>query len=153
MIFSSDKSISRVHAEILVDNPTSSVSIVDLASRYGSTVNGTKLQGNVPFHVENGMVARFGVGNVRIRFTRRTYNYCTTRLDKSEKDKLKRCTKITGGRIVSQVEHATHVVANKAAATVKMLTALVVPLKMVRADWLSFAEGTKPAELIPKEEE
>ena len=142
-----------MHAEITIDNATSTVHIVDLASRYGSSVNGAKLDGNAPFKVEHGTVARFGVGNVRIRFTKRTYLYCTTRLDKVDKDRLKRCAKITGGRIVSQVEHATHVVANKAAATVKMLTALVVPLKMVRPEWLNFAEGTTAAELIPREEE
>eukprot|EP01032_Pedospumella_encystans_P013555 gene13555-15599_t len=142
-----------MHAEIVVDSATSTLHIVDLASRYGSSVNGAKLQGNVPFPVEDGAVARFGVGNVRIRFTRRSYTYCTTRLEKAEKDKLKRCAKITGGRIVTQVEHATHVVANEVAATVKMLTALVVPLKMVRAEWLSFAEGSNAAELIPREED
>lgn len=153
LVFGADKSISRMHAEIMVDSTTATLHIVDLASRYGSSVNGAKLQGNVPFPVEHGAVARFGVGNVRIRFTRRSYAYCTTRLEKPEKDKLKRCAKITGGRIVTQVEHATHVVANKVAATVKMLTALALPLKMVRAEWLSFAEGSNAAELIPREEE
>eukprot|EP01032_Pedospumella_encystans_P012958 gene12958-14950_t len=142
-----------MHAEIVVDSATATLHVVDLASRYGSSVNGAKLQGNVPFPVENGAVARFGVGTARIRFTRRSYTYCTTRLEKAEKDKLKRCAKITGGRIVTQVEHATHVVANKVAATVKMLTALVVPLKTVRAEWLNFAEGSNAAEPIPKEED
>jgi hypothetical protein len=55
--------------------------------------------------------------------------------------------------VVSQVEHATHVVTNKAAATVKLLVALVAPLKLVRLDWLNFVDADKPAVLIPKEQE
>lgn len=153
LVFSADKSISRVHAELVVDKEIGSISIVDLASRYGSSANGVKIQANVPFQVENGVVARFGVGNVRIRFVKRYYAFCTTRLEKPDKDRLKRCAKAMNGRIVSQVEHATHVVCSKIAATVKLLTALVVPLKIITVDWVGFMEGNKAAEPIPREEE
>jgi hypothetical protein len=92
------------------------------------------------------------VGTVRIRFLRRQYSFCTTRLEKPDKDKLKRYAKLLGARMVTQAEHATHVVASKAAATVKMLTALVLPLKLVTAEWAAFAESAKAAVPIPAEE-
>lgn len=152
LVFSTDKSISRVHAEILVHHETGSIQIVDLSSRYGSTAHGVKLQANVPFQVDIGVTVRFGVGNVRIRFVKRYYTFCTTRLEKPEKDRLKKCAKAMNGRIVSQIEHATHVVCSKAAATVKLLTALVVPLKIITVDWIGFMEGTKAAEQIPNED-
>lgn len=126
---------------------------MDCASRYGSSIGGAKLVANTPTKVEHGSIARFGVGNIRIRFLRKQYSFCPTRLEKPEKDRLKRLAKLLGARMVSHAEQATHVVASKCAATVKMLTAIVVPLKLVTVDWLSFAEGSKVAEPIPPEEE
>lgn len=123
------------------------------AYRYGSSANGVKIQANVPFQVDTGVIARFGVGSVRIRLVKRYYSFCTTRLEKTEKDRLKRCVKAMNCRMVTQTEHATHVVCNKAAATVKLLAALVMPLKLIALDWINFVEGSKAAELIPKEEE
>jgi pSer/pThr/pTyr-binding forkhead associated (FHA) protein len=152
-VFSADKSISRQHAEIVVDIASYSLYLVDHASRYGSSVNGNKVLPDIQTMLEHGSVARFGVGSVRLRFVKKQYNLCTTRLDKPEKDRWKRCCKLLSARIVAQPEQATHIVASKAAATVKMLAALVLPLKIVTVDWMSFTERNGPAELIPKEEE
>lgn len=42
-MFSADKSISRVHAEIMVDSSTGNIQIVDLASRYLTVASYTVL--------------------------------------------------------------------------------------------------------------
>lgn len=153
MVFSADKSISRVHARIVIDGANSTVNVTDLASRYGTSVSGTKLQPNEPFPVEHGGIIRFGVGGIRVRLVRKQYAFCVTRLEKPQKDQIKRCAKLLSAKIVTQVEQATHVVATKAAATLKMISALVLPLKLVTVEWTSFAETSKTGVVIPSVDE
>ena len=74
---------------------------------------------------------------------------CITRLDRNEKELLLSYTKILNCNIVNKVEDATHIVANKFAATVKMITAITLQRHIVRYDWFAFAITTESLVLIP----
>jgi pSer/pThr/pTyr-binding forkhead associated (FHA) protein len=154
--FPTDKSMSRNHAKI-VSEPNAlsgafTLKVIDLNSKFGTFENGAKLSPETPIEISSGDVIQFGVSS-KILFRDQTISFCMTRLEKRDKDRLRNVAKLIGGKIVSNAEDATHVVANKCAATIKALIALVMQRKMITCDWLSFAESNRPAEMIPKEEE
>jgi nibrin len=153
VVFATDKSISRVHAEIIVEPTTGCLQLVDLESRYGTSVDGTKLAPNSPITITHGMIVRFGVGTARVRFVKKVYSFCSTRLERVDKDRLKRLTKLMNAKITTKLEGATHVVTNSAAATLKTLAAVTIPLKLITVDWLGFMDGSRSWELIPSESE
>ena len=57
-----------------------------------------------------------------------------TRLEKADKDQVKLYVKKLNGKIVNKAENATHVIAPKAAATAKFLTAIVKNIKLITGD-------------------
>lgn len=122
-------------------------------SRFGTFFDDARLDPNVDYIIESGSIYRIGAVASRVRFMQKSYLFCMTRLEKQDKERLKRNVKTIKSRIVANAEIATHVVANKCAATIKLLTAVVFGLKLVTGDWLGFAETLRPSEVIPKEEE
>ncbi len=150
--FPSDKSISRLHVEFSVISATK-ISLTDSASRFGTSINENKLPPNQEVAIEPGTIVKFGAVNSRIHFVKYKFSFCITRLEKPDKDRLKRNAKSINAKIVQVAESATHLVCNKYTATIKLLTAIVLDLKIVTNEWLiSFTEAeNKPAEIIPKE--
>lgn len=131
-----------------------SMNLIDLGSRFGTSNNGSKLQANTPISIYSGMVVKFGATNAKVRFVRKQLSFCMTRLDKSDKDRMKRLAKIVGAKIVNNPESATHIISNKFAATIKLLVALVLNLNIVHISWLNFIDSsTNAATIIPKEGE
>jgi NAD-dependent DNA ligase len=81
-------------------------------------------------------------------------SFCLTRLDKNEKEKLKIQAKKINAKVTNYVEQCSHLIANKATATVKLLTALVMKIPIVTLDWLlSFTEREGDVTLMPQERE
>jgi hypothetical protein len=61
--------------------------------------------------------------------------------------------KVIGAENLQTLDGVTHLITTKATATVKFLTALVVPtMKIVNLSWLDFAETTNPIQLITNED-
>lgn len=167
--FATDKSISRVHAEVRLDAKSGSLHLVDLKSRYGtylrssSGASGTtaaaatsnddfmQLSANDPLAITPDAIVRFGTGDAKVRFLRRHFVFCTTRLDKADRDLLKKRAKAIGAKLVEEVQLATHIVSNKAAATVKTLSAIVSNKPIVNMNWLDFVDTESSCEMIPLE--
>jgi hypothetical protein len=139
--FDKDKSISRNHAEIELAMD-GSLKVKDLGSKFGTFIEaGTdKTKVEEPTALTSGQTVRFGALNSTVTFLFVRFAFCTTRIEKQDKDLLKSCCKMLKGKIVNQAEDATHLVSNKFAATVKMLTAIVLNLKIVTLDWFSFLD-------------
>ena len=88
--FSEDLCVSRTHAEIRFSSLSDgSLEVVDLGSRFGSTIDKAKLEPNRPYIIKEGNEVKFG-DKSRIRFTRRKLSFCPTNVPKPEKDYLKK---------------------------------------------------------------
>eukprot|EP01038_Epipyxis_sp_PR26KG_P004168 gene4168-5932_t len=154
--FPHDKSISRNHAEIRIDPSNQAISIVDLGSKFGTIVNSTKLETNIPFVIDSNdtsFLLKLGAMGLIIRISRRKWSFCMTRLEKNDKDRLRKNVKRINGSIVTEASNATHIVANKIAATIKLLIGIVLKKKIIVGDWLSFCESNRTSEIIPREED
>lgn len=170
--FATDKSISRVHAEVRLEVKSGSLHLVDLNSRYGTylrrsssgasdtaaaAVSDTssddfmQLSASAPIVITPDAIVRFGTSDAKVRFVRKHFIFCATRLDKADRDLLKKRAKAIGAKLVEEVQLATHVVSNKAAATVKTLSAIVSNISIVNMSWLDFVDTDSSCEIIPLE--
>lgn len=147
-----DKSISRQHVEIRIEE-SDRVIIADLGSKFGTCSDGTteKLPHHQGVEVRSGQSFTIGAQMSRIVFEKQQLRFCITRLDKDVKNRIKIICRRIGAKTVSNAEEATHVVSNKFAATVKILTAIVLQTKIVTPEWLNFAEADGPFAEIPDE--
>ena len=156
LAFPSDKSVSRNHAIFTLEkeNDENSLYIQDLDSKFGTCIfkrhdGGVSSQGHfdtidakTKYAIKTGDIIRFGTTSSSIMLSYQRLSVCITRLDRKEKELLLSYTKILNSNIVNKVEDATHIVANKFAATVKMITAITLQRHIVRYDWFSFAITT-----------
>eukprot|EP00981_Chlorochromonas_danica_P015720 scaffold14367_cov250-Ochromonas_danica.AAC.16 len=152
----SDKSISRIHAEIEISNSDigNVVLVRDLGSRFGTFVNGCQVQKNESVTItQNESILTIGGSSTTLILHHRPLHFCMTRLEKKEKDMLRKYAQLLGGDIVSQAEEATHVVCQRVSATIKVLVALAMGKKLVRMEWLAFAERSDPLLPIPAEDD
>jgi pSer/pThr/pTyr-binding forkhead associated (FHA) protein len=151
--FEADKSISRTHAQIVLQSPLSEhISLIDLGSRFGSAVDGARVPPNTPFPLQPSSRIKFGASSLRVVIVRTHLRFClSSRLDRVQKDRLRVVAGQLGGRIESRPTRASHVFATKQAATMKLLTALVLGIPAVTCGWIDFVESAKPAPVIPSE--
>ncbi|RYY78278.1 FHA domain-containing protein [archaeon] len=89
---SSDKSISRLHAELQVTQSDSGtmLHLVDLGSKFGTFVNDERIAPQTPVEIKDREV-KVGIGGsgTVIHVTRKDIRICMTRVDKLEKDMVK----------------------------------------------------------------
>lgn len=155
--FPNDKSISREHAQIIIEG-SNSLYVIDAGSKFRTYVNGTipcLKDTRCQLSVEQNNTITFGANGSKIVTKRLTILCCPTRLEKVEKDRLKSLAKAVGVRIVKDFDASTtHVICNKFSATVKILAALVFRRKIVTIDWLlNFSMVvTQVAPTIPSED-
>jgi pSer/pThr/pTyr-binding forkhead associated (FHA) protein len=168
--FSTDKSISRNHAELHVSKDTMPaperhnssgindvLEVVDKTSSFGSFLDGIKMEAKKRYRVQSGCVITLGGSTppTRVKVTYVQLRICTSRLDKQESKTIKACMQQLGGQKVNDAENATHLVTTSYAATIKTLTALALPsVKIVRPEWLQAmcTDPAKAAVLLPPEE-
>lgn len=146
-----DKSVSRNHAKLIIENGI--LSVMDLGSTFGTFLfneigEKRKLQPNELYIISNSQTILFGNSQSKISFLNTRLIFCVTRIEKIDKDRLKKNVKSIGATIVNKAEDATHIVSNKFSATVKMLTALVLKKEIITGDWLIFSETIKTVEII-----
>jgi len=82
-----------------------------------------------------GDIIKFGAADSIVKIRNITYKLCATRLEKPHKELLKSFVKTTGSIVVSRVEDSTHLIANKVAATIKLLQCIAENRPIVRLDW------------------
>lgn len=155
--FPTDKSISRVHAEIHIDG--SKAFLKDLGSKFGTfyvdSDNNSKLAvSGSSTNLTSGQIVTFGPLASTVRFVKEHVNFCITRLDSKEKERVQKAADIIGGKVSQSPESATHIVTNSiSGATSKMLAAIVFKKKIVTTGWLEFTESTEPSARIRPIEE
>jgi pSer/pThr/pTyr-binding forkhead associated (FHA) protein len=132
----SDKSISRKHAEFNIS--LSGVQVQDLKSTFGTSLdNGaSSIPANKFVNVRDGSIIKFGNESTFVKVRKASIRFCATRLEKSEKDRVKVLARALGAEIVKSVEESTHVLCSRFSATVKTLTAIVMKKPVITLDWV-----------------
>lgn len=89
--FANEKSISRKHCEISISGSGSSLVVKDLNSRFGTFINDRRLVPGetVTCKESEKMVVKLGVASWKLVLSKRSYKFCSTRLEKSERERLK----------------------------------------------------------------
>ena len=86
--FADDKSISRKHIEMTISDQ--GLWVKDLNSRFGSTLNDQKLSPDIAIPLNQlHSVLKLGAMRTVIEIINYSFFFCTTRLEKGEKEKLK----------------------------------------------------------------
>jgi pSer/pThr/pTyr-binding forkhead associated (FHA) protein len=148
IVFPSDRSISRKHAELRLES--NSVFVLDLKSTLGTFVNGNRIRPSEKVQISSGTIIKFGNEHTTVRILEIQFKFCPTRLEKPEKEKLKTIVGLIGAEIVKQVETCSHVLCNRFSATVKTLTAIVLQKPIVSLHWVeAFANCTSNSVIIP----
>lgn len=129
-----DKSISRKHAEIRIS--AKGVKIVDLGSTFGTTVDNDMIPANVCVDLRDGSVIKFGNESTFVKLRNFHLRFCATRLEKSDKDRVKIMSRTLGAEIVKSVEESSHVLCSRFSATVKTLTAIVMNKPIITVEWV-----------------
>lgn len=155
IVFPSDRSISRKHAQLILPPSSSTTTshdndktifLIDLKSTLGTYLNGTRIPskeqiplscspGNGHPHGHKNLI-KLGNEQTTIQVYHVSYKFCSTRLEKNDKEKLKSFIKFLNGEIVKQVETCSHVLCNRFSATVKTLTAIVLQKPIVSLQWI-----------------
>jgi nibrin len=148
VIFPSDRSISRKHAELRLG--VDGLFIRDLKSTLGTFINGNRIPPNEMVPITSGNILKFGNEHTTVRILKFRFKFCPTRLEKPEKEKLKSIVGLIDAEIVKHVETCSHVLCNRFSATVKTLTAIVLQKPIVSLHWVeSFANSTSNSVIIP----
>ena len=158
--FTNDKSVSRNHAEILVDNGI--LYVIDKESKFGTHVyeedQKMKLVPNEREEINEGQLIQFGATQSFVMVHKLRLQVCLTRLNKDKKKMVGDAIKRLGGIHVEDVDFATHIVTSPPIGTMtpKLLSAVIYgrEKKMITPDWFEFAllETDDRAVPIPREE-
>lgn len=107
LAFAEDMSISRHHAYLEVESTSSGEKIMtvqDAGSRYGTSINGTKMEANGKLSLNNiRHLIRFGANQGTIVVQPMNLRFCFSQLDKSEKELLKVASIYNAGLFVTQI--------------------------------------------------
>eukprot|EP01041_Mallomonas_annulata_P013822 gene13822-29401_t len=139
--FPNDKSISRQHANIIIEK--NEIYLVDLGSKFHTYIGGDVCPKDEKKLIKVGDIIKFGAQENKIIVKKLNLEVCVTRLEKSDKDKLKALSKSIGIRVVKNFEDCSYVICNQFTATIKILNALVFHKPIVKMDWLLFFDSSK----------
>lgn len=99
--------------------------------------------------VNSKQIIKFGATTSRVKFIRKSLNFCITRLDRNKKMKVKSAIEIIGGKILNQPDNASHIITDAiSGATKKILTAIVFRKNVITTKWFNFAFTERPSEEI-----
>ena len=150
--FVNDKSVSRNHAELVLAND--SILCSDLNSKFCSyLINGTTktkiepskdLSNKVRVPVNQGDMIQVGATSSRIRIRKLNIQFLPTKLDKTNKERLKKLVKsIPGGRIISQLSSfsessntKTYIITSGFSATIKILEGIAYQVPIITLKWV-----------------
>ena len=154
--FSNDKSVSRDHAEIFVDNGI--LYVMDKGSKFGTFLcDDGNVEPNERKEVNDGQLIQFGATQSFVVVYKLKLQVCLTRLNKDKKKMVVDAIKRLGGSIVENVDFATHIVTSPPfnSVTPKLMAAVVYgqEKKLITPEWFEFAlaETENGAVTIPHE--
>ncbi|KAJ7338983.1 hypothetical protein JRQ81_012885 [Phrynocephalus forsythii] len=150
ILIQDDQSISRSHAVLSVTHPEmnhsqpSSFPVLTLndTSKYGTFVNGEKLQNGVPRTLKSGDRITFGVFESKYRVEYDPLVVCSSCLNVSQKTSLNKYVLQLGGYVVNDwKEECTHLAMVTVKVTVKTICSLICGRPIVKPEY--FAELIK----------
>ncbi|OCT76968.1 hypothetical protein XELAEV_18032172mg [Xenopus laevis] len=139
-----DQSISRCHATLSVSHPsanlgqTNAASVLSIkdSSKYGTTVNGDKMNPAVPRNLKSGDKVTFGVFNSKYRVEYEPLVVCSSCLDNSVKNSLNQNLIHLGGHVLNNwTEKSTHLVMTSIKVTIKTICALICCKPIIKPDY------------------
>ncbi|KAM9308415.1 nibrin [Gastrophryne carolinensis] len=146
ILIEDDQSISRAHATLSVSHPPTNLGQPDKipvlavkdCSKYGTFINGEKMESASSRNVKSGDKVTFGVYNSKFRVIYEPLVACSSCLNNSEKATLNQALQLLGGHIVNNwTEKCTHLVMTSIKVTIKTVCALICCKPMVKPEYFS----------------
>ncbi|NXE08415.1 NBN protein, partial [Lophotis ruficrista] len=143
ILIQDDQSISRSHAVLAVGRsettPSQSLSVPTLTvtdtSKYGTFVNGTKLNGS-SVSLQSGDRINFGVFESKFRVEYEPLVVCSSCLDAAQKTALNQAIQQLGGLVVNEwTKECTHLVMVSVQVTVKTICALICGRPIIKPEF------------------
>ncbi|XP_069816012.1 nibrin isoform X2 [Dendropsophus ebraccatus] len=144
IIIENDQSISRAHATFSVSHSASSLGQPDIipvlklkdSSKYGTFINGEKMETGSVKTLNPGDQVTFGVYNSKFRVIYQPLVICSSCLNDSEKSSLTQSLLTLGGHIVNNwTEKCTHLVMTSVKVTIKTLCALICCRSIIKPEY------------------
>nr|XP_054487811.1 nibrin [Agelaius phoeniceus] len=145
ILIQDDQSISRSHAVLTVSRPETSPSqsltvpvlTVRDTSKYGTFVNGSKLNG-ASVSLQSGDRINFGVFESKFRVEYEPLVVCSSCLDVAQKNALNQAIQQLGGLVVNEwTKECTHLVMVSVKVTVKTICALICARPIIKPEFFS----------------
>ncbi|XP_056341871.1 nibrin isoform X2 [Oenanthe melanoleuca] len=145
ILIQDDQSISRSHAVLTVSqsetSPSQSPSVPVLTvrdtSKYGTFVNGSKLNGT-SVSLQSGDRINFGVFESKFRVEYEPLVVCSSCLDVAQKNALNQAIQQLGGLVVNEwTQECTHLVMISVKVTVKTICALICARPIIKPEFFS----------------
>ncbi|XP_042664700.1 nibrin isoform X1 [Centrocercus urophasianus] len=145
ILIQDDQSISRSHAVLTVSRPetthSQSVSVPVLTikdtSKYGTSVNGSKLSGTSRT-LQSGDRVNFGVFESKFRVEYESLVVCSSCLDVAQKTALNEAIQQLGGLVVNEwTKECTHLIMASVKVTVKTICALICGRPIVKPEFFN----------------
>ncbi|NWZ93014.1 NBN protein, partial [Nesospiza acunhae] len=145
ILIQDDQSISRSHAVLSVSRPETSPSqsltvpvlTVRDTSKYGTFVNGSKLNG-ASVSLQSGDRINFGVFESKFRVEYEPLIVCSSCLDVAQKNALNQAIQQLGGLVVNEwTKECTHLVMVSVKVTVKTICALICARPIIKPEFFS----------------
>ncbi|RLW13421.1 hypothetical protein DV515_00000385, partial [Chloebia gouldiae] len=143
ILIQDDQSISRNHAVLTVNQPETSPSqsltvpilTVKDTSKYGTFVNGSKLNGT-SVSLQSGDRINFGVFESKFRVEYEPLVVCSSCLDVAQKNALNQAIQQLGGLVVNEwTKECTHLVMVSVKVTVKTICALICARPIIKPEF------------------
>ncbi|KAK7157650.1 hypothetical protein R3I93_008978 [Phoxinus phoxinus] len=151
ILLSNDQSISRVHANLTVTEKA--VTLKD-SSKYGTFINGEKLETGSTKTLQTGDKITFGVFQSKFSLEKECVVVCSSCLDNEGKASLSQDVHSIGGRLVnSWTLECTHLVMPTVKVTIKTICALLCCRSIVKPEFFSaFSKAVLQKLPLPKAE-
>ncbi|XP_075439066.1 nibrin isoform X2 [Ascaphus truei] len=146
ILIQDDQSISRSHATLSVSHSASDLGQPDIipvltikdGSKYGTFINGEKMENSSLRNIKSGDKVTFGVFNSKYRVEYEPLIACSSCLQGSEKTSLNQAILHLGGHVVNNwTEKCTHLVMNSIKVTIKTICALICCRPIVKPEYLT----------------
>ncbi|XP_048008803.1 nibrin [Megalobrama amblycephala] len=151
ILLSNDQSISRVHANLTVTEQA--VTLKD-SSKYGTFINGEKLEPGSTKTLQTGDKITFGVFQSKFSLEKECVVVCSSCVDNKGKASLSQELHSIGGRLVnSWTLDCTHLVMPTVKVTIKTICALLCCRPIVKPEFFSaFSKAVQQKLPLPKAE-
>ncbi|XP_052002686.1 nibrin isoform X2 [Xyrauchen texanus] len=151
ILLPSDQSISRVHAHLTVTEQT--ITLKD-SSKYGTFINGEKLETGSTRTLQPGDRLTFGVFQSKFRLEKECVVVCSSCVNNEGKVSLSHDVRSIGGRLInSWTPDCTHLVMPTVKVTIKMICALLCCRHIVKPEFFSvFSKAVQQKQPLPKAE-